>query len=94
MSEVTVKAIQPVLGLADGDVVTIERTPRIDTAIKAGRLVVQDQPVQTTDVGTTSDDPEPVPDDSPQPETAEAQSEQPRVKRVKKLAGLDKDTDG
>ena len=43
MSEVTVKAMQPVLGLDDGAVVTIERTNRIDNAIKAGRLVVIDE---------------------------------------------------
>ena len=40
MSEVTVKAIQPVLGLDDGAVVTIERTPRVDAAIRAGALAV------------------------------------------------------
>lgn len=40
MSEVTVTAVQPVLGLADGATVTIERTPRIDAHIKAGHLLV------------------------------------------------------
>ena len=75
MSEVTVKAMQPVLGLDDGAVVTIERTTRIDNAIKAGRLVVISETL----------DPEPA------PEPVVAEPETPRTKRVKKLAGLDKD---
>lgn len=39
MSEVTVKAVQPVLGLEDGAVVTIEKTRRVAAAIEQGRLV-------------------------------------------------------
>ena len=77
MSEVTVKAVQPVLGLEDGATVTIERTPRVDNAIKTGRLVV---------IAETAD-PEPAGDP-----VAEA-PESPRTKRVKKLAGIDKDTE-
>lgn len=73
MSEVTVKAMQPVLGLDDGAIVTVERTPRVDAAINTGRLRVIDEP--------TAPDAEPVVE----------QSESPRTKRVKKLAGLDKD---
>ena len=75
MSEVTVKAMQPVLGLDDGAVVTIERTTRIDNAIKAGRLVVISE----------------TPNPEPAPENVAEESETPRTKRVKKLAGLDKD---
>lgn len=40
MSEVTVRAIQPVLNLSIGDVVTVERTERVDAAIKGGHLAV------------------------------------------------------
>ena len=40
MSEVTVKANQPVFGLPDGAVVTVERTERVDGAINAGILTV------------------------------------------------------
>lgn len=40
MSEVTVRAMQPVLGLADGAVVTVERTRRVDAAITGGALQV------------------------------------------------------
>lgn len=40
MSEVTVEAVQPVLGLLAGDVVTIEATRRVSKAIEAGRLKV------------------------------------------------------
>lgn len=38
MSEVTVTAVQAVLGLAEGDTVTIERTKRIAAHIDAGHL--------------------------------------------------------
>lgn len=40
MSEVTVKANQPALGLPDGAIVTVERTARVDGAINAGILTV------------------------------------------------------
>lgn len=40
MSEVTVKANQPALGLPDGAIVTVERTERVDGAINAGILTV------------------------------------------------------
>ena len=34
------RAVQNVLGLRIGDTVTVERTPRVDAAIKAGRVAV------------------------------------------------------
>ncbi|QRY62754.1 hypothetical protein JVX90_00305 [Gordonia sp. PDNC005] len=40
MSEVTITAVQPVLGLMVGDTVTVERTHRVDAAIKTGRVTV------------------------------------------------------
>ena len=40
MSEVTVKANQPAMGLPDGATVTVERTDRVDGAIRAGILTV------------------------------------------------------
>lgn len=41
MSEITVKAVQPVLGLPpEGAVVTVEHTPRVEAAIRSGHLVV------------------------------------------------------
>lgn len=49
MSEVTVRAVQPVLGLDDGAVVTIERTPRVAAAIEQGRLVVVAAPIPGVD---------------------------------------------
>ncbi|WP_353107832.1 hypothetical protein [Gordonia sp. (in: high G+C Gram-positive bacteria)] len=63
MSEVTVTAVQPVLGLREGDTVTIERTERVARHIKEGHLRVVDGSVETTDVGTTSDHPDPIPVD-------------------------------
>lgn len=68
MSEVTVKANQPVFGLPDGAVVTVERTERVDGAINAGILtVVGDvapeplgEPIDEPDkLADTSDDVEP-----------------------------------
>ena len=68
MSEVTVKANQPVFGLPDGAVVTVERTERVDGAINAGILtVVGDvapeplgEPIGEPDkLADTSDDVEP-----------------------------------
>ena len=41
MSEVTIRAAQNVLGLRRGDTVTVERTPRVDAAIKYGRVLVE-----------------------------------------------------
>ena len=40
MSEVTVTAVQPVLGLDEGVTVTVERTRRIDAHIASGSLRV------------------------------------------------------
>ena len=52
MSELTVKAVLPVLGLNEGDEVTVERTPRVDGAIAAGFLIeVTDQPTQPANPG-------------------------------------------
>ncbi|MCF8610063.1 hypothetical protein L5G28_07790 [Gordonia sp. HY285] len=41
MSEVTVRAVQPVLGLYADAVVTVERTLLIDRHITAGHLIVE-----------------------------------------------------
>lgn len=49
MSEVTVRAVQPVLGLDEGAVVTIERTRRIAAAIEQGRLQVLVDPIPGVD---------------------------------------------
>lgn len=52
MSEVTVKAVLPVLGLNEGDEVTVERTPRVDGAIAAGFLLeVTDKPTRPANPG-------------------------------------------
>lgn len=48
MSEVTVSAVQPVLGLDEGSVVTIECTRRVQAAVDAGALVLVD--AETTEM--------------------------------------------
>lgn len=85
MSEVTVTAVQPVLGLREGDTITVERTDRVDAHIKEGSLRVVDDTVETTEVGTTSDHPDPVAVD--QSSTAgDASSEDAKSSRTKKPA--------
>lgn len=84
MSEVTVKAMQPILGLDDGAVVTVERTPRVDAAISTGRLRVLDEPSEPLTAVNDSIAAASTAADEPDPES-------PRTKRVKKLAGIDKD---
>ncbi|AVM01885.1 hypothetical protein C6V83_18070 [Gordonia iterans] len=59
MSEVTVRAVQPVLGIPDGGTVTIEKTRRVAAAIEQGHLVVVDPPtgterVETIDIGAVT----------------------------------------
>ncbi len=57
MSEVTVEAVQPVMNLPVGTVVTVERTPRIIGAIEAGMLRLVDGPAE----------PEPPAEPAPEP---------------------------
>lgn len=56
MSEVTVKANQPALGLPDGAIVTVERTERVDGAINAGILTVVGD-VESEPLGEPGDEP-------------------------------------
>lgn len=66
MSEVTVQAMQPVLGLDYGAVATIERTRRVDAAIGQGRLRVIAEPATGGDadaVEAAPQEPEEVADD-------------------------------
>lgn len=70
MSEVTVKANQPALGLPDGAIVTVERTARVDGAINAGILtVVGDAAVEPLGDAAVEplDEPVRTPDKLPEP---------------------------
>ena len=99
MSEVTVQAIQPVLGLDDGAVVTIERTARVDAAISQGRLRVLPDPIPGVDKDAVAADAREAAEAHADAEAATARdalgneeqtaaaAASPRAKRVRKLAG-------
>lgn len=89
MSEVTVKANQPALGLPDGAIVTVERTERVDGAINAGILTVVgdaaveplDEPVRTPDKLPPDDATEPIGETDTLPDDVEPTK--PRTPRGK-----------